>query len=46
MDGLAMALHCVWTTESFQDAVFKAINNCGDADTVTTRPPHVLKSTQ
>lgn len=34
MDGLAMALHCVWTTNSFEDALIKAINLRGDSDTV------------
>jgi len=34
MDGLAMALHCVYSTESFEAAVHKAANMCGDADTV------------
>jgi len=34
MDALAMALHCVWTTRSFEDAVLKAVNFRGDADTV------------
>eukprot|EP00043_Microstomoeca_roanoka_P008676 m.83463 g.83463 ORF g.83463 m.83463 type:complete len:142 (-) comp14345_c1_seq2:134-559(-) len=34
MDGLAMALHCVWTTDSFPGAVLKAVNKRGDADTV------------
>lgn len=34
MDALAMALHCVWVTSSFRDAVLKAANLRGDADTV------------
>merc|ERR1712232_1539816 len=34
MDGLAMALHCIWTTNSFKEAILKAINLNGDADTV------------
>ncbi|CAD7928406.1 unnamed protein product [Amoebophrya sp. A25] len=34
MDCLAMALHCVWATNSFADAVLKAANLGGDADTV------------
>ena len=34
MDAMAMALHCVWSTDSFADAVLKAANMCGDADTV------------
>eukprot|EP00051_Salpingoeca_urceolata_P002018 m.46199 g.46199 ORF g.46199 m.46199 type:complete len:255 (+) comp11838_c0_seq1:198-962(+) len=34
MDGLCMALHCVWTTASFEAAVLKAANMRGDADTV------------
>eukprot|EP01147_Barroeca_monosierra_P004390 gene4390-8527_t len=34
MDGLAMALHCVWHTTSFKEALLKAVNLCGDADTV------------
>lgn len=34
MDGLAMALHCFWSTNTFEDALIKAINLRGDADTV------------
>eukprot|EP00811_Abedinium_folium_P008248 NODE_17619_length_934_cov_1.598513.p3 GENE.NODE_17619_length_934_cov_1.598513~~NODE_17619_length_934_cov_1.598513.p3 ORF type:complete len:166 (-),score=54.82 NODE_17619_length_934_cov_1.598513:98-595(-) len=34
MDALAMALHAVWTTRSFEAAVLKAVNVRGDADTV------------
>lgn len=34
MDALAMALHCVYTTNSFEDAVLKAISHGGDADSV------------
>jgi len=34
MDALAMALHCVYTTTSFEDAVTKAASRGGDADTV------------
>jgi ADP-ribosyl-[dinitrogen reductase] hydrolase len=34
MDGLAMALHCVWMTDSFRDAILKAGQHGGDADTV------------
>eukprot|EP01098_Paradermamoeba_levis_P004378 TRINITY_DN1884_c0_g1_i7.p1 TRINITY_DN1884_c0_g1~~TRINITY_DN1884_c0_g1_i7.p1 ORF type:complete len:339 (-),score=76.15 TRINITY_DN1884_c0_g1_i7:15-1031(-) len=34
MDAMAMSLHCVWTTETFTDAVLKAANLGGDADTV------------
>jgi len=34
MDALCMALHCVWTTSSFEEAVLKAANMRGDADTV------------
>ena len=34
MDCLAMALHCVWSTNSFQEATLKAINLRGDADSV------------
>lgn len=29
-----MALHCVWHTTSFKEALLKAVNLCGDADTV------------
>jgi ADP-ribosylglycohydrolase len=31
-DALAMALHCIWTTEAFDQAVLKAVNLGGDAD--------------
>lgn len=34
MDATAMALHCVWATESFEAAVLKAANMRGDADSV------------
>lgn len=33
-DCLAMALHCVYTTTSFEGALVKAVNMCGDADSV------------
>lgn len=36
MDGLCMALHCIWTTNSFTDAIIKSANMCGDADSVTS----------
>jgi ADP-ribosyl-[dinitrogen reductase] hydrolase len=34
MDALTMALHCFFTTNDFQSCVLKAVNFCGDADTV------------
>ena len=34
MDGLCMALNCVWSTTSLEQAMLKAANLCGDADTV------------
>jgi len=34
MDALAMALHCVYTTNSFSEAVLKAANIRGDSDSV------------
>lgn len=34
MDAMAMALHCVWHTNSFEEAMIKAINLCGDADSL------------
>jgi len=34
MDCLAMALHCVHWTRSFEEALLHAANLCGDADTV------------
>ena len=34
MDGMAMALHCVYTTTSLEDAILKCVNMAGDADTV------------
>lgn len=34
MDNLAMSLHCVWTTETFSEALLKCANMCGDADSV------------
>jgi len=36
MDNAAMALHCVFTTTSFQEAVLKAANMRGDADSVAS----------
>lgn len=33
MDALAMALHCFYHTTSFNAAVVKCVNFCGDADT-------------
>jgi len=32
MDGLAMALHCIYHTKSFDEAVVKSVNLCGDCD--------------
>jgi ADP-ribosyl-[dinitrogen reductase] hydrolase len=34
VDAMLKALHCVWTTESFDQAVLKAISRGGDADSV------------
>lgn len=34
MDAVSMALHCVYSTSSFEEATLKAANLCGDADTV------------
>ena len=34
MDAMAMALHCVWATDSYEKALLMAANRCGDADTV------------
>lgn len=34
VDSLAAALHCIYTTETFEDAVVKAVNLGGDADTI------------
>lgn len=33
IDGLAMSLHCLYTTTSFNEAIAKVVNYCGDADT-------------
>ena len=35
LDCLAMALHCVWSTRSYEACVLKSANLCGDADTVS-----------
>jgi len=32
MDGLAVALHCIYHTNNFEDAVERCVNFCGDAD--------------
>ena len=34
MDGMAMALHIVYYTTSFQEAIIKVANLCGDSDSV------------
>lgn len=34
MDAAAMALHCVWVTDSAKDALLLAANHRGDADSV------------
>merc|ERR1712048_1227405 len=34
MDCMAMALHCVWTSDSLPATILKAANLGGDADTV------------
>ncbi|KAH3745147.1 ADP-ribosylglycohydrolase family protein [Pelomyxa schiedti] len=36
MDALAMALHCLWVTNSFSQALLMSANQCGDADSVTS----------
>eukprot|EP01036_Dinobryon_divergens_P029736 gene29736-38877_t len=33
LDGLALAMHCFYSTGSFNEAVVKVINFCGDSDT-------------
>ena len=35
MDAVAMALHCVYTTDNFTDAVLKSANMRGDSDSFT-----------
>lgn len=34
VDSFAAALHCIFTTNSFEEAVIKAVNLGGDADTI------------
>ena len=34
MDNLSMALHCVYTTDTFGDALVKCANLRGDSDSV------------
>lgn len=34
MDGLAMSLHAVYTTNTFEEAITKSVNMLGDADSV------------
>ena len=34
MDGLAMALHVLYTTDNFKDAILKVVNLCGDSGAV------------
>lgn len=33
LDGLAVALHCMYHTSTFNEAVARCVNLCGDADT-------------
>ena len=32
-DNLCMSLHCIYNTKTFEEAVLKVINLCGDSDT-------------
>jgi ADP-ribosyl-[dinitrogen reductase] hydrolase len=34
MDNLSMSLHCIWTTNSFSEALLKCVNMRGDSDSV------------
>lgn len=34
MDGMYAAFHIVYNTESFQEALFKAVNIGGDSDSI------------
>lgn len=34
VDSFAAALHCIYTTRSFEEAIIKAVNLGGDADTI------------
>ena len=34
MDCLSMALHILYSTDNFKDAILKAVNLCGDADSL------------
>lgn len=34
MDATSMALHCVYSTTNARDAILKAVNLCGDSDSV------------
>lgn len=34
MDGLAMALHCVYKTNDFRKCMLEVVNHCGDSDSV------------
>ena len=36
MDGLSMALHVLYNTNNFKDAILKAGNLCGDSDSVAS----------
>ena len=36
MDGLAMALHILYTTNSFKEAILKVANLCGDSGAVSS----------
>ena len=44
MDCLALVLHCVWTTNSFQEATLKTIIFRGDADSVGSLTGQIVGS--
>jgi len=46
MDGACMALHCVWKTTSFEEAVLTAASLCGDADSVASVAGQALLPTR
>jgi len=44
MDNVSMALHCVYTTDSFEEAVLKVANMRGDSDSVAAVVGHIAGS--
>lgn len=44
MDATSMALHCAFSTKSAKEAIIKAVNICGDADSVASVTGQIVGS--